>query len=77
VGKIRLLVCDANCKRTIIVGLLTIIICAGCFTARHPQAKEPSYQQRRLSEWLRDFDNYNQPQENQAMAAEAVRHIGS
>jgi hypothetical protein len=77
VEKIRLQVWAANCKRTIIVGLLITFICAGCLTARHPEANEPSYQGRRLSEWLRDFDNYNQPPENQAMAAEAIRHIGS
>jgi hypothetical protein len=77
VEKIRLQVCAANCKRTIIFGLLTTVICAGCLTARHPEANEPSYQGRQLSEWLRDFDNYNQPPENQAMAAEAMGHIGS
>jgi len=77
VGKIRLQVCAANCKRTIIVGLLTTVVCAGCLTARYPEANEPSYQGRRLSEWLRDFDNYNQPPENQVVAAEAMKHIGS
>ncbi len=54
------------------------MFCAvGCFTAGHQTANEPSYQNRRLSEWLRDFDNYNLPPERHALAADAVRHIGS
>lgn len=60
-----------------IFGLLAVGLVAGCSTSHQPAAKEPDpvYQDRRLSEWLRDFDGSNQPQ-GQAMAAEAVRHIG-
>jgi len=36
---------------------------------------EPSYQQRKLSEWLVDI-NYGQPQEKRAKAGEAIRHMG-
>lgn len=73
-SKIRVL----NFRTTIILALLAITICAvGCFTAGHQTANEPSYQNRRLSEWLRDFDNNNLKPEQRAMAAEAIRHIGS
>lgn len=65
-----------NLGKIIIVGLLATVICAGCFTAHHPEANELSYQGRRLSEWLRDFDNFSLPPEKRAMAAEAMRHIG-
>lgn len=63
-------------KTTIIVGLLAAVICAGCFTARHSEVNEPSYQGRRLSEWLQDFDNRNYQPKRQDLAAEAIRHIG-
>jgi hypothetical protein len=66
----------ANWKGIIIVGLLTTIVSAGCLTGSHPKSNEPSYQGVSLSEWLRDFDNQSPP-ERQAMAAEAIRHIGS
>ena len=36
---------------------------------------EPSYQGRRLSEWLVDI-NYDQPQDKRTKAQEAVRHMG-
>src|SRR5665647_398912 len=73
-SKIRVL----NFRTTIILALLAITICAvGCFTAGHQTANEPTYQNRRLSEWLRDFDNNNLTPEQKAMAAEAIRQIGS
>lgn len=73
-NKIRVL----NFRTTIILALLAITICAvGCFTAGHQTANEPTYQNRRLSEWLRDFDNNNLTPEQKAMAAEAIRQIGS
>lgn len=73
-NKIRVL----NFRTTIILSLLAITICAvGCFTAGHQTANKPTYQNRRLSEWLRDFDNNNLTPEQKAMAAEAIRHIGS
>ncbi len=57
--------------------VLGVSLMAGCSTNHQPAAKQPDplFQDRRLSEWLRDFDRPNQPQ-GQAMAAEAVRHIG-
>jgi RNA polymerase sigma factor (sigma-70 family) len=36
---------------------------------------EPSYQGRKLSEWLMDVD-YSQPQEKRKQAGEAIRHMG-
>jgi len=65
-----------NWKGIIIVGLLTTIVSAGCLTGSHPKANEPSYQGRSLSEWLGDFDNHTLPK-SQAIAADAIRHIGS
>lgn len=43
---------------------------------RPPATTEPRYQNRVLSEWLRDFDLQNYSPEKQALAAEAIRHIG-
>ena len=37
---------------------------------------EPRYQNRTLSDWLRGFDLQNYSPEKQALAAEAIRHIG-
>jgi len=68
---------DASMRGLFIGGLLAISLVPGCSTSYQPAAKEPDpvYQDRRLSEWLRDFDGTNQAP-SQAMAAEAVRHIG-
>jgi len=65
-----------NFKCVSIAGLLAIIFVAGCSKNRNPEANEPSYQGKSLSEWLTKFDNYERP-EGQNEAAEAVRHIGS
>jgi len=67
-----------NFRKKSVLVLLTLMICvAGCFTVSSQTTNEPSYQNRQLSEWLRDFDNDNLTPEQQAMAAEAIRHIGS
>lgn len=67
-----------NFRTTIVLAALALTICAaGCFTIGHQTSNEPSYQNRRLSEWLRDFDNNNLTWEQKAMAADALRHIGS
>jgi hypothetical protein len=67
-----------NFRTTIVLALVALTVCAvGCFTAGHQTANEPSYQNRRLSEWLRDFDNYNLTPEQHATAADAMRQIGS
>lgn len=67
-----------NFRKTFFLALSVLIICAvSCSTTRHQAAKEPSYKNRQLSEWLRDFDYHNHSPEQQAMAAEALRHIGS
>jgi len=69
---------NVNFITTIVLALLTLTICAvGCFTIGHQTSNEPSYQNRRLSECLRDFDNSNLTWEQKAMAADAMRHIGS
>ena len=57
------------------LSFLTIVI-ASCSTTRPPATTEPSYQDRTLSEWLRDFDLQNYSPEKQALAADAIRHIG-
>ena len=57
--------------------ILVIVSVAGCLAVHHPAPKEPGYQNKPLSKWLRDFDNYNLTPEQMAMAAEAVRHIGA
>ena len=64
-----------NWKGAISVGLILILVSAGCLTGSHPKSKEPSYQGKSLSNWLADFDNPSP--ESQAMAADAIRHIGS
>ena len=51
------------------------VVNTGCRTGSHPRSNEPSYQGKSLSEWLVDFDNPSP--ESQAMAADAIRHIGS
>lgn len=67
-----------NFRRTFFLALVALTIGAvSCSTTRKQATKEPSYQGRQLSEWLRDFDNYNPTPEQHAMAAEAIRHIGS
>ena len=64
-----------NRERIFLFGVLATILVTGCLTLHQSAANEPVYQDRRLSEWLREFDNPNRPQD-QATAAEAVRHIG-
>jgi hypothetical protein len=59
----------------IAVGLALVFFVAGCAPVQRQGPQEPVYQDRRLSEWLRDFDDTAHP-ERQAGAAEAVRHIG-
>jgi hypothetical protein len=67
-----------NFRNTFVLVLLAQIVCAvSCSTTRHRAIKEPSYQNRTLSEWLRDFDFHNHSLDQQAMAAEAIRHIGA
>jgi hypothetical protein len=58
------------------VGLLAAGFAVGCSTIDQPKHQEPAYEGRSLSEWLRDFDNSGQPQ-TQAMAAEAIWHMGA
>jgi hypothetical protein len=64
-----------NWNRIIIVGVLTIFVGASCSTGSNPKTNEPSYQGKSLSDWLLDFDNPSP--ETQAMAADAIRQIGS
>jgi hypothetical protein len=75
VGKIVPVTFIGNLKVIIIVGLLAVIVGAGCSTDSHPKTNEPSYQGKSLSEWLMDFDNPSP--ETQALAADAIRQIGS
>jgi len=53
--------------------LLPTMAAAICLTTFRVVADEPIYQNRSLSEWLRDFGNYQQS----PIAADAIRHIGS
>jgi len=55
--------------------MFAVCVVAACATRRQPTAKEPTYQDRCLSEWLRDFDAPQVPQK-EALAADALRHIG-
>jgi hypothetical protein len=55
---------------------LALIIVAGCLITSRRAANEPAYQNRKLSEWLRDFEDASHPQ-TQALAADAIRHIGT
>ena len=66
-----------NFRKTTLLALsfLTIVI-ASCSTTSPPAKADPRYQSRDLSEWLRDFDLQNYSPEKQALAADAIRHIG-
>ena len=61
----------------VFVVLLVAVFAIGCSTTSHQAAKEPSYQNRQLSDWLGDFDYHNHSAGQQALAADAIRHIGS
>lgn len=65
-----------NLLKTFAFGALVTVFVTGCFTAHQSEPNEPVCQGKRLSQWLRDFDNSSEPQ-IQAAAAEAVRHIGA
>jgi hypothetical protein len=56
--------------------VVAIAFIASCAQAGKAAALEPSYEGRSLSSWLADFNNPTSPNA-EAMAAEAVRHIGS
>jgi hypothetical protein len=65
-------------RKNIVVSLLVMaILPEGCSSASHSKLTEPSYEGKRLSDWLQDFDNFNLAPEQRAMAVEAVRHMGS
>jgi hypothetical protein len=65
-------------RKNIVVSLLVMaILTEGCSSASHSKLTEPSYEGKRLSDWLQDFDNFNLAPEQRAMAVEAVRHMGS
>jgi hypothetical protein len=64
--------------KTVVVGIATLLI-AGTGTvivANIIPQREPSYQGRRLSEWLVDIE-YGQPPEKRQQAGEAIRHMGA
>jgi hypothetical protein len=75
VGKIVHIIFIWNWKVIINIGLLAVFVSAGCSTDSHPKTNEPGYQGKSLSEWLMDFDNPSP--ETQALAADAIRQIGS
>jgi hypothetical protein len=67
----------ATGHQKIVFGIMVAIaLIASCAQAGKAAALEPSYEGRSLSSWLADFDNPTSPN-SEAMAAEAVRHIGS
>ena len=66
-----------NFRNTFALALLGLATFAmSCSTPHNQATQEPSYQDRTLSEWLRDFD-YPNPPGKQALAADAIRHFGS
>jgi len=66
----------ASQKIILLSVLLTVAFGSGCCKTRQSAPTEPSYQGRSLSSWLTDFD-HPVSEATQAIAAEAVRHIGS
>jgi hypothetical protein len=72
------LICKmATGHRKIVFGIMVAIAFITSFAqAGKAAALEPSYEGRSLSSWLADFDNPTSA-DTEAMAAEAVRHIGS
>jgi hypothetical protein len=64
-----------NWKEIIPLCFLITIVGTGCLTGSHPKSNEPSYQGKSLSQWLADFNNPSP--KCQALAADAIRHIGS
>ena len=63
-------------KTVIGVGILLVAGVGTLAVKSNYFPSEPSYQGRRLSEWLVDI-NYDQPQEKQNKAGEAVRQMGA
>ncbi len=66
-----------NLGRILLLGTLTVSLVGRWSTHQPPPAKvpDPIYQDRPLSEWLRDLDRPESPQ-TEAAASDAVRHIG-
>ena len=62
-------------KSAIVVGILLALAPAGVALKSAYFPAEPSYQGRKLLEWLADVD-YPQPQEKRRLAAEAIRQMG-
>lgn len=66
--------------RTIELAAAAVLAAALLFRVLHPS--EPSYEGRRLSEWLRDFgsrqpNDTEEPERQARQAAEAIRHLGT
>lgn len=62
-------------RRKVALALGALILAAGCSDLRQSVSQDPSYEGRKLSNWLRDFDGLDSTHTG-PMAAEAVRHIG-
>ena len=66
----------AKAKVAIAVATVAVAATVGTMIVSHAiPPREPSYEGRRLSEWLPDID-YGQPADKRAKAAEAIRHMG-
>jgi len=59
------------------IRLVAVVAATACMTALRLAANEPDYQDRSLSEWLRDFDTPNPNPQQASIVADAIRHIGS
>jgi RNA polymerase sigma factor (sigma-70 family) len=57
------------------IGILLVAGTGAVIVKNNLPPSEPSYQGRRLSEWLEDIE-FGQPQEKRQKAGEAVRHMG-
>jgi len=62
-------------KTAVVVGGVILLGGSAVVVQQSYFPTEPSYQGRKLSEWLVDVD-FSQPQEKRAQAQEAIRHMG-
>lgn len=63
--------------RTTLIRLVPVVFAVVWLATFRSAADEPVYQNRSLSEWLRDFDAGGMNAQQSPIAADAIRHIGS
>src|SRR6266850_390982 len=64
-------------RRRVLIALAVVFVVAVFVTVLWPEEREPEYQGKKLSKWLKIYATYSEDDPRHDQAADAVRHIGT